>query len=215
MMKLDIIRPGRVEYGEALELQYELLAKRQEGEIPDTLVLLEHPPVITMGRRGAGTDILVSESFLEKNGVAVEKINRGGEVTYHGPGQITGYTIISLDGPNRDIERFIYNLEEVFVRLLDKEYGIKTERDPDHRGVWIGRNKIAAIGIAIRRRTSMHGFAFNVNTNLDHFKWIIPCGLSDRGATSLEKETGHKMDFNHLNDLAAKYFCEVLGYQYE
>ena len=214
-MNLNIIRPGLLPYETALEMQYELLKKRQENKIPDTLVLLEHPSVITMGRRGAGSDILISESFLKKKGVSVQKVNRGGEVTYHGPGQVVGYTIVSMTGSNNDINSFVSNLEEVFIRLLKIEYGIVSERDSENRGVWIGNSKIAAIGIAIRRKVSMHGFAFNVNTDLDHFKWIIPCGLKDKGVTSLQKELGKKGDFKQNQELAAKYFCEVFGYEYE
>ena len=211
-MKLRILNKGTVEYGEALELQKELLVKRQNEEIPDTLILLEHPPVITKGKRTAEGDILLPEKLLKKQGIGIFEIDRGGEATYHGPGQIVGYLIFNLYEKQRQLKQFVANVEEIFIRLLKNEYGITADRDLKHRGVWVGDNKITAIGISIHKAVTMHGFAFNVNTNLDHFNWIIPCGITDRGVTSIEKLTGRKEDMNKLKKLTGKYLTEVFGY---
>lgn len=186
-MELTVINAGHMEYGDALELQYELLGKRIRGGIGDTLILLEHPPVITLGKRGRRSDILAPEDLLAREGISVVETNRGGETTYHGPGQLVGYLIYDLRGHGGDIRQFVRNLEEVFIRLLWDEYNIEAGRDPGHTGVWVGQEKITAIGIAIRQHITMHGFAFNVTTNLNHFSLIIPCGIRDKGVTSLKK----------------------------
>lgn len=211
-MKLRILNKGIVDYGEALELQKELLVKRQNEEIPDTLILLEHPPVITKGKRTAEGDVLLPEKVLEKQGIGIFEIDRGGEATYHGPGQIVGYLIFNLYEKQRQLKQFVANVEEIFIRLLKNEYGITADRDLKHRGVWVGDSKITAIGISIHKAVTMHGFAFNVNTNLDHFNWIIPCGITDRGVTSVEKLTLRKEDMNKLKKLTGKYLTEVFGY---
>ncbi len=211
-MKLRILNKGLVEYGEALELQKELLLKRQNEEIPDTLILLEHPPVITKGKRTAEGDVLLPEKVLEKQGIGIFEIDRGGEATYHGPGQIVGYLIFNLYEKQRQLKQFVANVEEIFIRLLKNEYGITADRDLKHRGVWVGDSKITAIGISIHKAVTMHGFAFNVNTNLDHFNWIIPCGITDRGVTSIEKLTGRKEDMAELKKLTGNYLTEVFGY---
>ena len=211
-MKLRIVNKGIVEYGEALELQKKLLVSRQNEEIPDTLILLEHPPVITKGKRTAEGDILLPEKVLEKQGIGIFEIDRGGEATYHGPGQIVGYLIFNLYEKQRQLKQFVANVEEIFIRLLKNEYGIIADRDLKHRGVWVGNSKITAIGISIHKAVTMHGFAFNVNTNLDHFNWIIPCGITDRGGTSIEKLTGEKEDMAKLKNLTGKYLTEVFGY---
>lgn len=210
-MKLNIVDCGILEYGPAWELQKELVVKRREGLIPDTLLLVEHPPVITMGRRAGEGDILKNADFLDEAGVGVFTIERGGEATYHGPGQIVGYTIIDLSD-HFDIRGLIDKLEEVFIRLLDEEFVIKAERVGEHRGVWVGNEKITALGIAIKRRITMHGFAFNVNTDLVPFSWIVPCGITDRGVTSLEKLLGRTLDMVMMKDLVVRYFTRVFGY---
>lgn len=209
-MKLEIHQPGRLDYKEALELQESLQLLRQHNEIPDTLVLLEHPPVLTLGRRGEYENILMSKELLEAQGVKIYEVSRGGDVTYHGPGQIVGYPIMDLTGMNRDVKEFVYNIEEVFILLLLKEFGIKAERDEKkYTGVWVGNEKITAIGISVKRWITMHGFAFNVNTDLRHFNWINPCGITDKGVTSLEKLLGKELDFAKMNELVIEYFCEV------
>lgn len=212
-MNLSVYNLGLIEYRKALEMQHAFLKRRQDNEIDDTLVLLEHPPVITLGRRGSENDILISRDLLEKSGIAVCEIERGGEATYHGPGQIVGYMFISLLNHEKDIRRFIHNIEEVFIRLLRRDFGITAGRDEEHIGVWVGSKKITAIGIAIRKTVTMHGFAFNVNTDLRHFNWIVPCGIKDRGVTSLQELTGGKeLELQTIKQSVISSFCEVFGY---
>jgi len=209
-LPLAILRPGRLDYKEALELQEETQRKRIEGSIPDTLILLEHFPVLTLGRRGDEQNILRSREELAAAGVSVYDVNRGGDVTYHGPGQIVGYPVMDLKEMGRDIKDYVFRIEEVFIRLLSAEFGIRAEReDKKYTGVWVGNDKITAIGIAVRQWVTMHGFAFNVNTDLSHFGWINPCGLSEKGVTSVQKLTGVEADFARVNDLVVKYFFEV------
>lgn len=215
-MKLRIAILGRMDYEEALKLQERLVESRKTGDIEDTLLLLEHPPVLTLGRRGAASNILASKEVLKNQGVRIFEINRGGDVTYHGPGQIVGYPILDLNGFGKDIRVFVRNIEEVFIRLLEREYGISAYREESkYTGVWVKNEKITAIGIAVKRWVTMHGFAFNVNTNLEHFNWIVPCGLSDRGVTSLSKIKGCTFDMNKLFTQVAMYFSEVFGLEPE
>jgi len=208
-MKLTVYIPGSVPYEEALKWQYELVEKRRSGLIEDTLILLEHPPVLTTGRRQQEHNILVDTDAL---GVPVIKTNRGGEVTYHGPGQLVGYLIVDLSAFSRKVKQFVFNLEDVFVQFLEREYAIRAERHDKHRGVWVGDSKITAIGLAIEREITMHGFAFNINTDLSHFNWIVPCGIQDKGVTSLEKLTGKKQDMNTVIPKIAEIYKEVYGY---
>lgn len=205
-----------MEYMQAFEMQKQLLEKRQSGGEEDTLLIVEHDPVITSGIRGNPENITVDEKTLKDAGISVYSTDRGGDVTYHGPGQIVGYPVIDLKKNSLGVKEYIYRLEEVFISLLEKEYGIKAEREEGkYTGVWVGNTKITAIGVAIRKWVTMHGFAFNVNTNMDHFRFINPCGLSDRGVTSLEILTGEKQDMEKLKKLTAKYFCETFGFRGE
>ncbi|HOJ09785.1 MAG TPA: lipoyl(octanoyl) transferase LipB [Clostridiales bacterium] len=216
MGKIRVARLGKMDYKEALSIQEKLLAERQAGEGEDTLLLVEHPSVLTLGRRGKQNNIIVPEEYLKANNIKVYEISRGGDVTYHGPGQIVGYPIMDLHNYGKDIKDFVWKIEETFIRLLKEEYGIEACREENkYTGVWVGEEKITAIGIAVKKWVTMHGFAFNVNTNLDHFKWIIPCGLADRGVTSIQKVTGKHQDFERLNDLVVKYFCEVFDLEPE
>lgn len=215
-MKLNVVRLGKMNYKEALDIQERLLSLRQQNGVEDTLLLVEHPPVLTIGRRGKQSNIIVPPELLNSSGICVYEVSRGGDVTYHGPGQIVGYPIVDLNNHGKDIKEFVWKIEEIFIRLLENEYKIRAHREEKvYTGVWVGNEKITAIGIAVKRWVTMHGFAFNVNTNLDHFKWIIPCGITDKGVTSLQKLTGHLQDFDRLNELVIKYFCEVFGYQPE
>ena len=208
-MKLSVAQLGNIEYSQALEMQNRLLQLRQQGQIEDILLLLEHPPVITVGSRGLTTNILVSESYLDSSGVSLYKSNRGGDVTYHGPGQIVGYPILDLKNHGKDLPKYIRKIEETFIRLLNNEYQIIAGRDPKHPGVWVGNDKITAIGCTIKRWVTMHGFAFNVNTNLEHFSLITPCGIVDKGVTSLQKLLGHPLNLPSVNQQVLKYFAEV------
>ncbi len=206
---------GKIAYGEALELQKRLVIERQEERIPDTLLLLEHPPVITRGKRTAEEDLLLTPEELAEKGVELFDVDRGGEATYHGPGQLVGYLIFHLYQHQRRLKRFVYNIEEVFISILGERYGIEAGRDDHHRGVWVGSDKIAAIGISLHRGVTMHGFAFNINTNLDHFSWIVPCGIRDKGVTSLEKLAGASVDLDTLKPLVAEGFASQFGFSWD
>ncbi len=211
-MCINVCYLGEVEYQEALSIQESIWKLRVEKKIGDTLLLLEHPPVITIGRRGSKKNILVSEEFLEKIGVKVFEVSRGGDVTYHGPGQLVGYPIFDLALTDRDIKKFVYLLEEVFIRLLKDQFEIEARRDEDkYTGVWVENSKMVAISIAVKKWVTMHGFAFNVNTNLEHFSWIVPCGLKDRGVTSLERLIGKTIPFEDVVDKVQTYFGKVFG----
>jgi lipoyl(octanoyl) transferase len=212
-MDLMVRRLGRIGYAEALEMQHSLVEKRRAESIPDTLLLLEHPPVITMGRSAADSDILATAEQLEHAGATIFRITRGGETTYHGPGQLVGYLIANLYDHQRKLKQFIWNLEEVFVHLLSTHYAIQSNRDEKHRGVWVDNEKITAIGIAVSRGITMHGFAFNVNTDLSHFGWIIPCGITDRGQTSLQRLTGSEVGMAEAENEVIDAFRHVFGYQ--
>jgi lipoyl(octanoyl) transferase len=209
---MTIVRLGKMEYGKVLTIQEKLLEMRQAGRIGDTLLLTEHPPVLTVGRRGRDDNIKVSREWLAGHGVSVYPVNRGGDVTYHGPGQIVGYPIMDLTGHGRDIRGFVSKVKDVFIRLLAEECGIEaTGGEREYTGVFVGDKKITAIGIAVKRWVTMHGFAFNVNTDLSHFDWIVPCGLADKGVTSLERLLGSPQDFDRMNETVARYFCETFG----
>jgi len=215
-MKLEIVKLGRIDYGEALDIQEKLHGMRQRGEVGDILLLLEHPPVLTLGRRGQHSNILLQIKELEKLGVRTYEVNRGGDVTYHGPGQIVGYPIMDLACHGRDVKDYVWKIEEVFIGLLKDQYGITAYRDDGkYTGVWVDNSKITAIGIAVRRWVTMHGFAFNVNTNLEHFKWITPCGITDKGVTSLQKILGRSLDFELVNSQVAESFGRVFGMEPE
>lgn len=207
MDKLRVIRLGRMDYKEALALQEELLALRQLDACEDTLLLLEHPPVLTMGIRTRQEHILADRQLLMEQGVEVVACNRGGDVTYHGPGQLVGYPIFKLEGRNRSIKDFVGRIEEVFLSILQEDYSIEGSLGAGREtGVFVGEDKICAIGIAVKQHVTMHGFAFNANTNLDHFKWIVPCGLKDKGVTSLERLTGRRIDMEQLMDQVTARF---------
>lgn len=211
-MKLSVIDAGTIGYGEALAFQKSLRDRRIAGEISDTLVLLEHPPVITLGRRTGTEDVLISAEAAARAGVEIVPIDRGGEATYHGPGQLVGYLIFDLSAAGGSIKRFVNLLEEALIRSLDKGWGIRAGRSEEHRGVWVGNEKIAALGLSVSRHVTMHGFALNVNTNLDHFRWIVPCGIRDRGVTSLERLTGGRVAMNAARDRIAAEIAEVFGF---
>ena len=208
-MNLNAITLGRCEYDKALKIQYDILEKRQNGDIEDTLILVEHPPVITMGRRAVPSNVIVSKEFLQDKGIETIKTNRGGDVTYHGPGQIVGYTIVNLKENRLGIKEFVAGLEEVFIGLLKEQFDIKAKHDPTNIGVWVADKKITAMGLAVKRGVTMHGFALNVNTNLDHFQYIIPCGIQDKGVTSIQKIVGQSVDLNGMSKLVENYFLKT------
>jgi len=213
LKKLQILNLGVCDYLSAYQIQLDLVARRQKGEIDDTLILVEHPPVITLGKSAEDSHILFAEDYLREQGVEVHQIERGGDVTYHGPGQIVGYPIFDIKHGGIGIRTFVENLEQLFIRLLKEEFDIPAGKDPVHTGVWVNGCKITAIGLAVKRGVTMHGFAFNVNTNMSHFQLIVPCGIADRGVTSLEMLTGETQDYARSTELVADYFCKVFGYE--
>ena len=208
LRKLNIINLGILDYREAHQLQKRLLQEHLDGIGNDTLLLLQHNPVITIGRSGSKSNILLPESSLRALGIEVYEIERGGDVTYHGPGQLTGYPIINLQNFRKDVHWYLRQLEEVIIRVL-MEYGITGERIDGYTGVWVGDEKIAAIGISVRRWITFHGFAFNIHPDMSHFQMITPCGITDKGVTSLEKLLGHSVDIDKIADSIASVFAEV------
>jgi len=204
-----ILNLDTVPYDEALELQKKLVDLRSRDCIHDTLVLLEHPPVFTVTREATRRHLLASPQALAEKGITVHQTNRGGDITYHGPGQLVGYPIISLKDRGKDLHRYIRSLEEVIIRVL-QEYGIRGYRDSINAGVWVEGDKIAAIGIAVKSSwTTMHGFAFNISPDLSHYSFIVPCGIVGRGVTSLAKILGRTVGRQEVEERLIRCFGEV------
>ena len=208
--ELEVRRLRLIGYQEALELQRELVEERRANRIPDLLLLLQHPPVITLGVRSetARANVVATSERLAELGIEVHETGRGGDVTYHGPGQIVGYPILDLRPDRCDVHKYVRDLEEVMIRTC-ADYGIAAGRIAGLTGTWVGAEKIGAIGIRISRWITSHGFAFNVRTDLDHFKLIVPCGISDRGVTSLERLTGRTIELDAVEDALVRRFSEV------
>jgi len=192
---------GRMEYGQALHLQRELAAKRAKGEIPDTLVLVEHEHVITLGRK------TTPANFKPQN-IPVFQVERGGDATYHGPGQLVGYPIILLS--DHDVRRHVRSMEEAIIRTA-KAYGVAGERVEGHPGIWVQGKKLASIGVSVTDWVSYHGFALNVNTDLSYFELIRPCGLDPTTMTSMQKVTGKAIPFEEVKGRFAREYSEVTG----
>jgi lipoyl(octanoyl) transferase len=209
---VEVRRLGRVAYADALALQRELVGARQAGETGDLLLLVEHPHVLTLGVRGDGgrSHILASADVLAARSVAVYETGRGGDITYHGPGQLVGYPIIDLKPDRRDVHRYVRDLEEVLIRVA-ADYEIDAERVPGLTGVWVGRSKLAAIGVRIARWVTSHGFALNVTTDLDYFNLIVPCGVADRGVTSLAALLSREVSQAEVEDRVVRHFAEVFA----
>ena len=205
---LEVRRLGPVRYSDAVELQRTLVAERQRGLIADQLLLLEHPSVITRGVRAGADNVLASAVVLRRRGVEIHDARRGGDVTYHGPGQLVGYPIVSLKPDRCDVHRYVRDLEEVLIRAV-AEFGVRATRIRGLTGVWVGNDKLAAIGVRLSRWVTSHGFALNVTTDLDDFALIRPCGLAERGVTSLARLTGTEMPDAAVADSVAKRFAEV------
>jgi lipoyl(octanoyl) transferase len=208
MRKCELLNLHLVTYENGMKLQQKLVELRQAEEIPDQLLLLEHPPVITLGRGGDAGNLLATPEALRVNGVRFFETTRGGDITYHGPGQVVGYPILHLGEGNRDVRKYVTKLEEVLIRTV-AEYGITAERVEGKRGIWVGNDKIAAIGVRIARWVTSHGFALNVNTNLEHFRLITPCGLRGTGVTSIERLAGRRIDANEVRAALTRNFAEV------
>lgn len=198
-----------VPYTKAFELQQDLLKMRTAGIIEDTFLLLEHKKVITIGNSGNTKNILVPRKYLEEKGFQVEHINRGGDVTYHGPGQLVGYFIFDIHNYGKGVKDFFFLLEEIFVHLMKESYGVEAHREKEYPGVWVGEEKLTALGCAIKRGISMHGFGYNVNTDLEDFNVITPCGIIGKGVTSLSKIKSEEQDIESAKKNLIKAIEEV------
>ncbi|WP_084146934.1 lipoyl(octanoyl) transferase LipB [Maridesulfovibrio zosterae] len=199
---------SRRDYAEMTELQEALCSKRQQGLIPDVVILLEHSPCFTVGRSGGHHNILVNNKILEKQGITIHDTMRGGNITYHGPGQLVCYPILSLKGENRDLHAHARKMEEVMIRTIG-EFGIVGDRKPKYPGVWVGDQKIGAMGIAVRKWTTMHGIALNVCPDLEHFSYIVPCGITAHGVTSMAQILGHPIDIDSVRNKMRKNFSDI------
>lgn len=202
---------GCAGYAEVLALQERLHARRAAGEIPDTLLLLEHRPVYTLGRSASEENILLSEEALREAGIERVVTSRGGDVTYHGPGQLVGYPIVHLGDARLRVLDYVSGLEETLIRAA-AAYGVGAGRDPRNRGVWVGNSKLAALGIRVAHQVTMHGFALNVNTRLEDYRGIVACGLRDAGVTSLSRLVGRSLDMEEVKARVAEAFRAVFGY---
>ena len=205
---------GLIDYAAALQLQRERVAQRKAEQIPDTLLLLEHPHVYTLGRNASRQNLLFSEERRQALRAQVYETDRGGDVTYHGPGQLVGYPIFDLTQHRRDVAWYMRSLEEVFIGVA-RDYGIEAGRAAGAPGVWIGDEKLVAMGVHLSRWVTSHGFALNVNTDLSYFNWIVPCGLPGKGVTSLAKLLGKKVPMENVIERVVAHFSKVFGMDME
>jgi lipoyl(octanoyl) transferase len=217
---ISLLDLGRQDYGATLALQQQVCALRQQETIGDVLLLVEHPPVLTLGRNAHREHVVAGADFLARRGISVFETNRGGDVTYHGPGQLVGYPILNLRGftPPLGIVEYLRRLEEVLIRAC-ADYGVLTQRAPGRAGVWtvpggtIAEKKIAALGVHVARGVTTHGFALNVTTDLDDFGLIVPCGIRDRGVTSMEVEAEARPSLEQMANSVVRHFGRVFGRQ--
>jgi len=229
LMVIQLLQLGRISYADGLAIQQQVIDARKQGKIGDTLLLLEHPPVITLGRNAHRSNIIASDEFLAARGVSLHEINRGGDVTYHGPGQLVGYPIFDLrgewpgkKGPHLGAVDYVRMLEEALIRTC-ADFGVMTERVCGKTGVWtlaggsIAEKKIAAIGVHVSQGVTSHGFALNVTADLREFDWIVPCGITDKKVTSLDLEVGDDREpaatLANAANSAAKQMGRVFGRQ--
>jgi lipoyl(octanoyl) transferase len=212
MRELAVQRLGTVTYGDGLALQHALVEERRANRIPDTLVLLQHPHVLTLGvkRDAARGHVIAAPEVLQACGVEVHEAGRGGDVTYHGPGQLVAYPILDLRPDREDVHRYVRDLEEVMIRLA-ADYGLTAGRIAGLSGAWIGEEKIGAVGIRISRWITSHGIAFNVTTDLSYFDLIVPCGIAGKSVTSLARELGHEVAMPEVEDRLTARFAEVFA----
>jgi lipoyl(octanoyl) transferase len=203
-----LVTPGVTPYPSAYEAMHELAARRAAGEVPDALILLEHPPVYTLGRRTEPTHLLLAEAEIARSGAELHHVDRGGSVTFHGPGQLVGYPIVHL-GARPDVMRYLHNVEEAVIRAC-ADLGVRVGRNRD-TGVWAGDRKVCAIGVRVSRSVTFHGFALNCTTDLSRYNAIVPCGLADRGVTSLSAIAGREITVEEALPTVARRFGEVFG----
>jgi len=209
--EFQLIDLGIKDYKETWDFQHELFDKRVKGEILDTFLLVEHPHTYTLGKTADVNNLIFNKEQLAQKGINVYNIDRGGDITYHGPGQLVGYPIIDLKNWKQDTHLYLRGLEQIIINSC-KQFGLEMGRKEGLTGVWIEDRKIAAIGIKVSRWVTMHGFAFNVNTDLNLFNGIIPCGITDKAITSLEKETGNSIKLNEVKEIIVKEFMNFYDY---
>ena len=209
---IEVKRLGLVPYEAALELQRQLVEERRAQRVPDQLLLLQHPPVITLGVkvRDDRAHVLAGPDELARQGVELFETGRGGDVTFHGPGQLVGYPILDLNPDRRDVHRYVRDLEEVLIRVASS-FGIVATRQPGLTGAWVGNEKLAAIGVRIARWITSHGFALNVTADLRHFDLIVPCGITDKGVTSLERQLGRAVAMDEVESATVAAFESVFS----
>ena len=211
-MKVCLVHTlGLVDYHKALLLQEKLLNLRRSGAISDVLLLLQHPSVLTIGRSGVNQNIIVPTETLIKEGIPVFHTNRGGDVTYHGPGQIVGYPILNVVENGLTVHEYVWNLEEIVIRNL-ADFGIGGQRISGLRGVWVGEKKICSLGVRVSSRVTMHGFALNVNTDLKYFTYIVPCGILGKSVTSISKLLGHEVEIECIQESLLRHFSQVFKF---
>jgi lipoyl(octanoyl) transferase len=217
---ISLVNLGRLDYATALQLQQQVCTLRQQGQIGDVLLLVEHPPVLTLGRNARPEHVVAGDDVLARRGISVFETNRGGDITYHGPGQLVGYPILNLRGftPPLGIVEYLRKLEEVLIRACG-DYGVLTQRAAGRAGVWtipggaVEEKKIAAVGVHVARGVTTHGFAVNVNTDLKDFELIVPCGIRDRGVTSMEAEADPAPSMEQVANSVVRHFSRVFGRQ--
>lgn len=214
--KLQIKDLGKKDYADVLQKQKELVAKRKKGIIPNTLILTEHPHVITIGKNSGENNLLAEKEDLEEKGIKIYKTERGGDITYHGPGQIVGYPILNLKQHKKDLHWLMRIYEEIFINILSERFDISANRISGLTGVWVNDKKITSIGIGAKHWISYHGFAFNYDPNLEYFKYIIPCGIKNMGVTSLKKlQPNLTIDMNEIKNYIIKQMAEALNLEVE
>ncbi len=211
-----VVDLGSMEYRAAWDLQRRVAQGVAKNLVPDVLLLVEHPPVYTLGRaaHGSAQNLIWDQDKRTREGIGFVEVDRGGDITYHGPGQIVGYPILDLNRYGRDLHQYLRNLEEALIRTLE-EFGVIGERMPPNTGVWVGNEKVAAIGVKASRWITQHGFALNVAPNLEHFQGIVPCGIQDKGVTSLEKLTGRRMTLDEVKPVVVRHLARVLALDFE
>lgn len=201
-------RLGTVDYEKALRLQRTLQAKRIEGAIEDVVLLLEHPPVLTLGRSAKNEHIIASKEMLAARGISVHEVGRGGDVTYHGPGQLVAYPIIDLKPDRKDVRKYVWTLEEAMIRTCG-DFGIDATRIRGLNGTWVDERKVGAVGVRISRWVTMHGLALNANSNLNDFQLIVPCGIEDKAVTSLSNELDRAVTVDDVTTPLATHFASL------
>ncbi len=209
--KLTYCDLGTIDYKETWELQRYIFDQRYKNKIDDILLLLEHPQTYTLGKTADRQNLVGNEEYIRKNNISVYDIDRGGDITYHGPGQIVGYPIFNLNNWTKDTHKYLRALEEILIQTC-ADYGLTAERNTKYTGVWIEERKIGAIGIKVSRWITMHGFAFNVNTDLSLYDGIIPCGINDKGVTSLKKELSREIDIQEVKTKILNHTLKIFEY---